>query len=282
MLIQLLINKIKTYKNRNNLLYILGRFRFVRLLNKKFRILFNNRKIISYSDNSYLLNEVKSNHVLRKLNKDGYYEGLKLNKNTLEKLLSLTTNSKFIDKNNKNFNNFKSIDDYNNKNNKPCCLLTLTNKELNNFTKDISEDPYLMNLANKYLGKIKKIETKILWSTVCSTSDDWREKNGQTVTYHYDVHDLNFVYVFFYLTECNEMSGAHQIIKGSHTNKKFFKHLIGSVKQTESDLKKYFDKDKFITIKGEKGYGFVEDTSCFHRALAPINKPRLTLQFRYS
>jgi hypothetical protein len=73
MLIQLLINKIKTYKNRNNLLYILGRFRFVRLLSKKFRILFNNRKIISYSDNSYLLNEVKSNHVLRKLNKDCYY-----------------------------------------------------------------------------------------------------------------------------------------------------------------------------------------------------------------
>ena len=282
MQILFLIDKIKSYKNRNNLFYILGRFRLIRLLSKKFRIFFNNRKIITYSGNVHLKNKNKSDFILKKLNKDGYYEGLKLTKKTLERLLSLSIDSKFIDRDNRVFNNFKSIDRYNFKNDKPCCLLTLANNELNNLTTDISRDPYLLNLVDNYLGKIKKIETKVIWSTVCTTSNDWREKNGQTVTYHYDVHDLNFVYVFFYLTDCDEMSGAHQVIKGSHLSKKFFKHLIGTVKQTKDSLKKDFDKDKFITIRGEKGYGFIEDTSSFHRALAPINKPRLILQFRYS
>jgi len=208
--------------------------------------------------------------------------GLKLNKDVLDKLLLLSSSSDYIDSNNRIFKSIKSIDEYNNKNNKPCCLLKLTNVELNKLANNISRDKYLLNLVNNYLGYINKIESKVQWSTVCNTTNDWREENGQTVTYHYDVHDLNFVYVFFYLTDCNVSSGAHQIIKGSHVKKNFFTHLVGSVKQTEKDLKQYFIEDKFITIEGQKGSGFIEDTSCFHRALPPLDKPRLTLQIRYS
>ena len=282
MKIRFLINKIKNYQNRNNLFYILGRFKLIRLLTKKFRTLINNKKDIIHSNNNHIKNEVELNHVLEKLNKEGYYEGLQLNKNTLDKLLSLSNSSSFIDNNNRKFNNFKSIDEYNSNNTKPCCLLKLTNIELDNLIHDISRDKYLLNLVNNYLGGVNKIESKVQWSTVCNTTEDWREKNGQTITYHYDVHDLNFVYIFFYLTDCNLKSGAHQIIKGSHIKKNFFKHLVGSVKQTEKDLKQYFIEDKFITIEGQKGSGFIEDTSCFHRALPPVDKPRLTLQIRYS
>ena len=95
------------------------------------------------------------------------------------------------------------------------------------------------------------------------------------------MHDLNFVYIFFYLTECDRNSGAHQLIKGSHLNKKIFKHLIGSARQEEKKLEQDYNKNDFIFVEGSAGYGFVEDTSCYHRALKPINKPRLSLQFRY-
>ena len=88
---------------------------------------------------------------------------------------------------------------------------------------------------------INKINTKVQWSPVCNASDEWREYNEQTVTFHYDVHDLNFVYIFFYLTECDRNSGAHQLIRGSHLNKKFFKHLIGSAKQKKEDLEQDFN-----------------------------------------
>ena len=282
MKIQFLINKIKSYRSRNNLFYILGRFKLIRQLTKKFRALVNKRKIIIHSNNNYLTDQVDLSNILEKLNKEGYCEGLKLNKDVLDKLLLLSSSSDYIDSNNRIFKSIKSIDEYNNKNNKPCCLLKLTNVELNKLANNISRDKYLLNLVNNYLGYINKIESKVQWSTVCNTTNDWREENGQTVTYHYDVHDLNFVYVFFYLTDCNVSSGAHQIIKGSHVKKNFFTHLVGSVKQTEKDLKQYFIEDKFITIEGQKGSGFIEDTSCFHRALPPLDKPRLTLQIRYS
>lgn len=282
MKIQFLINKIKSYRSRNNLFYILGRFKLIRQLTKKFRALVNKRKIIIHSNNNHLTDQVDLSNILEKLNKEGYCEGLKLNKDVLDKLLLLSSSSDYIDSNNRIFKSIKSIDEYNNKNNKPCCLLKLTNVELNKLANNISRDKYLLNLVNNYLGYINKIESKVQWSTVCNTTNDWREENGQTVTYHNDVHDLNFVYVFFYLTDCNVSSGAHQIIKGSHVKKNFFTHLVGSVKQTEKDLKQYFIEDKFITIEGQKGSGFIEDTSCFHRALPPLDKPRLTLQIRYS
>ena len=282
MKIQFLINKIKSYRSRNNLFYILGRFKLIRQLTKKFRALVNKRKIIIHSNNNHLTDQVDLSNILEKLNKEGYCEGLKLNKDVLDKLLLLSSSSDYIDSNNRIFKSIKSIDEYNNKNNKPCCLLKLTNVELNKLANNISRDKYLLNLVNNYLGYINKIESKVQWSTVCNTTNDWREENGQTVTYHYDVHDLNFVYVFFYLKDCNVSSGAHQIIKGSHVKKNFFTHLVGSVKQTEKDLKQYFIEDKFITIEGQKGSGFIEDTSCFHRALPPLDKPRLTLQIRYS
>ena len=96
------------------------------------------------------------------------------------------------------------------------------------------------------------------------------------------MYGLHYIYVFFYITDCNINSGAHQIIRGSHTKKKFFKHLIGSAKKTEAQLKNDYNLHDFINIEGPAGQGFIEDTSCFHRALPPENEPRLALQFRYS
>ena len=160
-------------------------------------------------------------------------------------------------------------------------MLNLINPDLNKLVNDISRDQILLDIVESYLGNINKINTKVQWSAVCNASDEWREFNEQTVTFHYDVHDLNFVYVFFYLTECNRNSGAHQLIRGSHLNKKFFKHLIGSAKQKKENLEQDYNINDFIVVEGSTGYGFIEDTSCYHRALKPINKPRLALQFRY-
>ena len=137
------------------------------------------------------------------------------------------------------------------------------------------------NLLNAQGLSVRKFAVAPFDNITGNASDEWREFNEQTVTFHYDVHDLNFVYVFFYLTECNRSSGAHQLIRGSHLNKKFFKHLIGSAKQKKENLEQDYDINDFIVVEGSTGYGFIEDTSCYHRALKPTNKPRLALQFRY-
>ena len=273
---------IKRYFTIQFLLYIFGRFKIIRFLNKSLNKILKNNNYNQFSIDNYLENNINPELILNNLNIDGYHSGLKLNNDTIDKILFLSNKSALISTNNKTFNNFESVDSFNKNNNNPCCLLTLTDPELNYYIDKISNNKTLIEIVKKYLGGISNIETKIQWSPVCNADDSWREQNKQTVTFHYDVHDLNFVYVFFYLTDCDKESGAHELIKGSHNNKKIFKHLIGSVKQTQESLKKDYDAAKFITIEGKKGHGFIEDTSCFHRALIPTKKPRLTLQFRYS
>ena len=276
--------KIKRYLSINFLLYILGRFKTIRLFYKNINLAkkkFSDNHIESTNKN-YLQININNQVILSKLKKEGYYEGLKLNNKIIDDLINLSNKSELIsNKSQKKFNNLQEVNNFNKENNRPCCLLNLISPNLNKLANDISRDPIFLDIVGSYLGNINKIDTKVQWSPVCNANDEWREYNEQTVTFHYDVHDLNFIYIFFYLTECDRNSGAHQLIRGSHLNKKFFKHLIGSAKKKEEDLEQDYSTNDFVVVEGSAGYGFIEDTSCYHRALKPINKPRLALQFRY-
>ena len=276
--------KIKRYLSINFLLYILGRFKTIRLFYKNINFVkkkFSGNHIES-TNSSYLQININNQVILSKLKKEGYYEGLKLNNKIIDDLINLSNKSELIsNKSQKKFNNLQEVNNFNKENNRPCCLLNLISPNLNKLANEISRDQIFLDIVGSYLGNINKIDTKVQWSPVCNASDEWREYNEQTVTFHYDVHDLNFVYIFFYLTECDRNSGAHELIRGSHLNKKFFKHLIGSAKQKKEELEKDYNINDFTVIEGSAGYGFIEDTSCYHRALKPINKPRLALQFRY-
>ena len=276
--------KIKRYLSINFLLYILGRFKTIRLFYKNINLAkkkFSDNHIESTNKN-YLQININNQVILSKLKKEGYYEGLKLNNKIIDDLINLSNKSELIsNKSQKKFNNLQEVNNFNKENNRPCCLLNLISPNLNKLANDISRDQIFLDIVGSYLGNINKIDTKVQWSPVCNANDEWREYNEQTVTFHYDVHDLNFVYIFFYLTECDRNSGAHELIRGSHLNKKFFKHLIGSAKKKEEDLEQDYSTNDFVVVEGSAGYGFIEDTSCYHRALKPINKSRLCLQFRY-
>ena len=195
-------------------------------------------------------------------------------------------NSTFLYKSKKNsyieFNNLKEVETYNKKStNKPIPYLTVKNPSLYKYFKKISLNKKIFNIAKEYLGSIKKIDISLNYSTVCKLNDEDRESSYQTVNWHYDVHDTNFLYVFFYISKSDNYSGAHQLIKSSHNNKPL-KFLFSSAKKRENALIKYYKRKNIYTISGKQGDGFFEDTSCFHRALAPILKPRLCLQIRYS
>ena len=276
--------KIKRYLSINFLLYILGRFKTIRLFYKNINLAkkkFSDNHIESTNKN-YLQININNQVILSKLKKEGYYEGLKLNNKIIDDLINLSNKSELIsNKSQKKFNNLQDVNNFNKENNRPCCLLNLISPNLNKLANEISRDQIFLDIVGSYLGNINKIDTKVQWSPVCNANDEWREYNEQTVTFHYDVHDLNFVYVFFYLTECDRNSGAHQLIRGSHLNKKIFKHLIGPAKQKKENLEQDYSTNDFIVIEGSAGHGFIEDTSCYHRALKPVNKPRLSLQFRY-
>lgn len=238
------------------------------------------------SNKSYVEINKNNNDILNQLELDGLHEGFYLKKDVVEDLMSLSNKCELTHaRNNKIFNNLEEVNIFNTNNKNPCTIVDLINdnenkiSDLDTLIDEIARDKNLLSIANNYLGNVNKIYTKFTWSTVCDADSNWR-KNEQTIEFHYDVHDFGFVYVFFYLTDCNKLSGAHEVILGSH-NKKKISHLIGSAKSMEKELKEYYGKTNFKTIEGPSGYGFIEDTSTFHKAHAPKINPRLALQIRY-
>jgi hypothetical protein len=158
-------------------------------------------------------------------------------------------------------------------------ILDYKSPELEQLARDVANDPYLISVARSFLGQLTGIETRVQSSLVTEASVDYREQSAQTVTFHYDVHGYNFLYCFFYLTDCDETSGAHEMIVGSH-KKKSLRFLLSSARKSDSTIYNYYPGLSNV-IKGQAGSGFFEDTSCFHRALAPSVNERICLQIRY-
>lgn len=146
----------------------------------------------------------------------------------------------------------------------------------------IISDPGLFYLISQYLGyQPRSIKPRLFWSFVTPLAENERLKSGQTVLFHFDVDGFNFAYANFYLTDVDSQSGAHVMIKKSHRAKPF-KMLFHSANQTDENVISQFGLEKQIIISGKAGTGFVQDSSCFHKALAPIHRERLMLQLRFN
>lgn len=142
-------------------------------------------------------------------------------------------------------------------------------------------DPSLNMAARDYLGyQPNNYEVRLYYSFAADLTDDERRKRNQTIDYHFDVHAFNFCYAHFYITDTDKYSGAHVLVKSSHKDKPL-KYLLGSARKSDNEISQYYDESKVVLIEGKAGTGFLEDTSCYHKALAPISQDRLLLQIRF-
>jgi hypothetical protein len=71
------------------------------------------------------------------------------------------------------------------------------------------------------------------------------------------------------------------MMKRSH-NRKPLRMLLGSTVAPEADVRRQFGPENELTIEGPAGTGFVQDTSCYHRATPPTRGDRLMLAVRFS
>ncbi len=160
-------------------------------------------------------------------------------------------------------------------------LADVLGAEGNEAVRAVAMDPSVIEVAAKYLGYIPtRRRARLIWSFVCDATNEVREKEGQTVTYHFDVESYNFVYGNYYLTDVDARSGAHTMIVGSHDDKPLT-WLFGSAKRSDSEIRRHYGVDREMTLVGPAGFAFIQDSSCYHRALAPVERPRLMLQVRY-
>lgn len=145
----------------------------------------------------------------------------------------------------------------------------------------IVESQALRQTCMRYLGyQPPKADIRLFWSFVSNLSENERRQQFQTIDYHVDIHDFNFCYAHFYLTDTDARSGAHVMVRGSH-NRKPLSWLIGSARKSDAQIASRYASDDVLTIEGPAGTGFLEDTSCYHKALPPLERMRLLLQIRY-
>jgi len=146
----------------------------------------------------------------------------------------------------------------------------------------IINDPILRCIVRRYLGhEPRKVLALLSW-TFCSamTDDERRRLRHHVIDYHYDVEGFDFIYASFYITDTDRRNGAHVMMKRSH-RKKPLRMLLGSVRASQEDVYQVFGRDNEITIEGPAGTGFVQDTSCYHRATTPTHGDRLMLAIRF-
>ncbi|MBF5096290.1 hypothetical protein F1643_19870 [Azospirillum sp. INR13] len=142
----------------------------------------------------------------------------------------------------------------------------------------VCRDPLLMECAGAFLGfRPTKIIPRLFWSFVTDASDAERRQLGQTIDWHFDVHDFHFCSAQFYLTDVSPGAGEHELVRGSHHGKSL-RMLLGSANARDEELFARFARDRILLVEGPAGTGFLEDTSCYHRAVPPANRDRLMLQ----
>jgi len=146
----------------------------------------------------------------------------------------------------------------------------------------ICRDPALLDSVTGFLGyRPSKIIPRLFWSFVTDVSDDERRRLGQTIDWHFDVHDFHFCSAAFYLTDVDKGAGAHALVRGSHTGKSI-RMLLGSANAPEEEVLGRYGRDRVMVIEGPAGTGFLEDTSCYHKAIAPKDRDRLMFQIWFS
>jgi hypothetical protein len=144
----------------------------------------------------------------------------------------------------------------------------------------ICNDPLLRLIATRYLRREpRNVVPRVLMSFVDRMSAEDRLRQKQTVLFHYDLDGLRTLYFNFYLTDTDENSGAHVLVEGTHGRKRL-RHLLGTTNISDDDIAKFYPGRRVVTVRGRKGFGFVEDPYCFHKALPPRTVPRLLLQIR--
>jgi hypothetical protein len=146
----------------------------------------------------------------------------------------------------------------------------------------ITHEPQILEIVHQYLKYWPRLITQHLtWSFASDLPESEIKKRYPPTNFHYDIAGYNFMTLYFYITDVDVTSGPHIMIKDTHKQKPLHM-LIASNCQTDEAMRNYYGEEQQIVITGKKGFGFVQDPSCFHKLKPPVTSNRLLLQIRYS
>jgi hypothetical protein len=270
--------KIITSNPTYTIMRIFGRFNFIRFLMIKLHHQ-DFLEVINISKKS-MFPELNTDEIVDRLKKDGYVTGLNLPQDIVDNLLDFASSS--ICFGNRHPEKGFYYED------RTVVLNANPNFLLGSFynlgslcptVKLIEEDPCIIKIAAHYLQSKPILQgTNMWWSFATNASEEERSNAAQM--YHMDLDDYRFVKFFFYLTDVDENSGPHVIVKGTHENKKIW-HQLKLQRLSDLEIIESYGPENINTICGSAGHGFIEDTLCFHKGYPPQDRDRLVIQVEF-
>lgn len=272
-------------KPRWFLVFVIGRFQIVRLIYSNLSELFCDSQEVTNTDSHSLFPNLDVKEVIDILRKDGVYVGMCLPPNIVKDILQYTNSEDCFAGGMTNMG-FKipEKEQVDLVYDRPFYVARYFNvgTSCSSISK-LKNDPILREIATKYIGKQAKYTGASFFWTFPVKDSSYDSDQQHFSHFHYDLDDYASVRFCFYLSDVTLENGPHICIRGSHVKKPML-HLINyfSRIQPETELIKYYGQEKFITLTGKAGFGFIEDTFCFHRGDVPQNQPRLFLQLHFA
>jgi hypothetical protein len=143
-------------------------------------------------------------------------------------------------------------------------------------------DPTLWRIAAAYLRCDPiVITTRLWWSfpSACGAPRDFHMAGQER--FHFDLDDWRSVKFFFYLSDVDDDTGPHVMLRGSHRFHTLAHQLSPMVGKTEDEVVTAYGRDRLTTVRGPAGLGFAEDPFAFHMGRAPRRAPRLMAEVEF-
>ncbi|MGP9596345.1 MULTISPECIES: phytanoyl-CoA dioxygenase family protein [unclassified Psychrobacter] len=145
---------------------------------------------------------------------------------------------------------------------------------------EISSDPILLAMVQEYMGVPPIFNTPVAFLNSARKVKSQRELSDTAQLYHHDMHRLQFVKLFIYLTDVDMESGPHTLIPGTHRNRP--SEMWSDGRHTDGAVIKSGLMDNEVNIVGPAGTVFLVDTSALHKGANPISNHRLMAQVQYT
>ena len=254
------------------------------------------RNLISYSskrpeksyelgkENPSVFKDINVEQVVSSIKTDSYYPGINLPPDVVQEIMEFVYSAKcYANRDLELGFHYREREQAEAKLGQKFRLGSYFNAEDCPAVKRLERDPGLLAIAAKFLGADPiHMATEIWWSFPVSATPIEQLKAAQV--FHYDLDDYRFIKFFFYLTDVDDSSGPHILIRGSHKNKKFSHQLLGvrCASKDDQEIVNCYGAENLVTVRGPAGFGFVEDSCCFHKGTLPTGKERLLLQIEYA
>lgn len=146
----------------------------------------------------------------------------------------------------------------------------------------LRQDEALHSIASAYLGeKAILIRTRLWWSFPADRILEGDLHLSAQNRFHFDIDGWRTLKFFFYLTPANEGAGPHQYIRGSHRRRRLQDQFSPTTGRPTPQLESYYPAKEFVTVTGDKGFGFAEDPFVFHTGTVCRSQPRLMLEIGF-